>query len=117
MTLEQKIIKALKERRAGLMADLSLINDQLLIWEPPPPLTRRTAAEQNTERVREVLTSDWAAKTAVRDRAGKLSQPATTRALNRLIEQGAAEHMSTHGIDHYRRTRQELRLVAGYGAI
>jgi hypothetical protein len=118
MTLEQRIVKALRLRREQLMAELAEVGYQLNVWDPPPPIVVRTAAEQNTERVREALTSDWSAKQAVRSRLKPpVSKNATTRALNRLVEQGVAEHLNTHGIDHYRRARQELRLVAGYGQI
>lgn len=114
--LDRKIAQALKERRKELHAELSVIAEQLSIFEPPKPVVIRTAGEMSEQRVLEWATGDWITGHEFSKKTG-MHQRGTTRTLNRLVEQGVMEHKNINRVPHFRRKPETKRIRAGYGEL
>jgi response regulator of citrate/malate metabolism len=116
--LSRQVVKALKQKRVDLQDQLLQIAEALALYDPPAPLLRRTVMEQHKASIMELMNSsdDWVSKEAIAKRLG-IKQISATKAANALVEEGNLETKAVHGIIHYRRVVQSLRLIAGEGEL
>jgi response regulator of citrate/malate metabolism len=116
--LSRQVIKALKQKRLDLQDQLLQVAEALALYDPPAPLLRRTVMEQHKASIMELMNSsdDWVSKEAIAKRLG-IKQISATKAANALVEEGNLETKAVHGIIHYRRVVQSLRLIAGEGEL
>jgi response regulator of citrate/malate metabolism len=116
--LSQQVVKALKQKRLALQEQMLQIADALALYDPPAPLLRRTVMEQHKANIMELMNSsnDWISKESIAKKLG-LKQISATKAANMLVEEGKLESGTFHGIVHYRRVVQSLRLIAGEGEL
>jgi response regulator of citrate/malate metabolism len=116
--LSRQVIKALKQKRLDLQEQMLRIAEALALYDPPAPLLRRTVMEQHKAAIMELMNSsdDWTSKEAIAKKLG-LKQISATKAANALVEEGKLEKNTFHGIVHYRRAVQSLRLIAGEGEL
>jgi hypothetical protein len=114
--LDRIITKALKERQQELFHELTAIADQLAVFDPPKPMRSYSGAQLHEAKIMEHASSNWMTSPQFARKTG-MSRHATTRALNRLVEQNRLAFSSVNRVPHYKLAPQRIRIKVGYGEL
>jgi hypothetical protein len=114
--LSKQVVKALKAKRDELQQQLLAIAEVLALYDPPAPLLRRDAIEQHKGKILELVGDQWISKGEIAKKTG-IAKHVSTKAANLLVVDGKLVSETFHGVVHYRRPPQDLRLIVGEGEL
>jgi hypothetical protein len=110
------IIANLKLARQEAFDQIERINTAIEILLPKPKIQPpMQTANQYKAKFMEVIRDTPLTAAEIRRKAGFMSESQTYKYLKELNEEGRIDRLDINKIRHYRKPREELRLIAGSG--
>lgn len=116
------IVESMRSIRKLAQKEISNIQDQIArisraidILDPKPEVLVGRAPDQYKSKFLEVIGRELMTAREVRRKSGFMSESQTYKYLKELTESGELQMVEVNSVRHYRKPREELRLIAGHG--
>jgi len=118
----KEILKSLKSARklaqkeiVSIQDQISRINQAIDVLDPKPEIIAKPTSVQFKAKILEATSHDPLTVTEIRHRVGFMSNYRAQKYLKELTDEGKLNMLGINGVTHYRKPREELRLIAGHG--
>jgi len=117
------IVESMRLIRKTALKEIGNIQDQIAriskaidILDPKPEvLVAGRAPDQYKSKFLEVIGREPLTAREIRRKSGFMSESQTYKYLKELTESGKLQMVEINNVRHYRKPREELRLIAGHG--